>query len=97
MMMHALVKYGPISAGILTYASLHQYSSGIYRKLPNDRRTGAHAILIVGYGQDNRGRKYWVIRNSWGHRWGEHGYFRMSRGDNMCHIETRESYIPQVK
>ena len=42
-----------------------------------------HAVLAVGYGVED-GVPYWLIKNSWGDKWGEHGYFKMELGKNMC-------------
>ena len=47
-----------------------------------------HGVLLVGYGtadptdredQATSGKcsEYWVIRNSWGGDWGEHGFFKL--------------------
>jgi C1A family cysteine protease len=35
---------------------------------------GGHAMLIVGYDLPS---KTWLVRNSWGAKWGEQGYFRV--------------------
>jgi hypothetical protein len=35
---------------------------------------GGHAMLIVGYDLPS---KTWLVRNSWGERWGDKGYFRV--------------------
>jgi hypothetical protein len=44
-----------------------------------------HAVLVVGYGtQDDV--DYWVIKNSWAEEWGEDGYYRLIRGENMCGV-----------
>lgn len=36
-----------------------------------DRLLGGHAVVAIGY---QHARRLLIIRNSWGHRWGDHGY-----------------------
>jgi hypothetical protein len=33
-----------------------------------------HAALLIGYNSN-----YWIVKNSWGDKWGENGYMRISR------------------
>ncbi len=35
---------------------------------------GGHAVLAVGY---NQKEKFFLVRNSWGIKWGQAGYFTM--------------------
>eukprot|EP00439_Symbiodinium_sp_Y106_P077473 s19_g16.t1 len=56
------------------------YDGGIFNGCQKDA-TINHAVLLVGYGQDKKGQKYWLIRNSWGADWGEEGYMRLLRHD----------------
>ena len=44
-----------------------------------------HAVLVVGYGTDG-GKDYWTIKNSWGAKFGEDGYFRLIRGKGKCAV-----------
>jgi len=41
---------------------------------PNEQMVGGHCVVAVGYNDANR---VFMIRNSWGNRWGMKGYFTM--------------------
>uniref|UniRef100_A0A0E0DJL6 Peptidase C1A papain C-terminal domain-containing protein n=1 Tax=Oryza meridionalis TaxID=40149 RepID=A0A0E0DJL6_9ORYZ len=44
--------------------------------------TTSHAMLVVGYGATTNRSKYWIIKNSYGPRWGDNDYLLVMRGVN---------------
>mmetsp|Transcript_17391 Transcript_17391/g.32765 ORF Transcript_17391/g.32765 Transcript_17391/m.32765 type:complete len:678 (+) Transcript_17391:163-2196(+) len=60
-------------------------------------RHTTHSILAVGWGEEERPghgtEKYWLVRNSWGTRWGDQGYAKMRRGHNDAAIETSAPWV----
>jgi cathepsin F len=81
-----LYQNGPLSIA-LDATPFQFYSEGILDKNCNNKYLN-HAVLIVGYGEDANGTKFWVIKNSWGSSWGEHGYVRLIRGKGKCGVNT---------
>jgi len=63
-----------------------KFLGGVFRDTTNATDIN-HDISVVGYGEE-KGEKYWVIRNSWGTYWGEQGFFRLARGTNNLGIEV---------
>lgn len=54
------------------------YSSGVFSNCATNIN---HAVVAVGYTSGS----HWLIRNSWGTRWGESGHMRLKQG-NTCGV-----------
>ncbi|XP_049901976.1 cathepsin K [Epinephelus moara] len=90
----ALFKHGPVSVGIdATLSSFQFYTKGVYYDSNCNKEDINHAVLAVGFGQNTKGKKYWIVKNSWGETWGNKGYIMMARNrDNLCGIANLASF-----
>eukprot|EP00903_Cladosiphon_okamuranus_P020595 g18905.t1 len=79
-----LILNGPLSVA-LDAIGMDYYSGGIDMGEYCEPLEIDHAVLIVGYGEED-GVKFWTIKNSWKYLWGEAGYYRLVRGVNACGI-----------
>jgi len=86
----ALLGKQPISIAIEADQSSFQfYKSGVF-KGPCGQQLD-HGVLLVGSGSD-AGVNYWRVKNSWGASWGDSGFIRIIRDQNMCGLANMASY-----
>jgi len=97
MMKQAVGTLSPISVAIdAGHRSLQFYTGGIYYEPECNAMGINHAVLAVGYGTTFNNIDYWIVKNSWGTGWGDHGYIKMVRNFyNHCGIATMSS-MPMV-
>ncbi|KAL4278752.1 hypothetical protein GQ457_03G003210 [Hibiscus cannabinus] len=89
------VAYQPVSVAIEAGGRDFQlYQSGVFTG--HCGTSLDHGVTAVGYGTEG-GLDYWLVRNSWGHNWGENGYIKMERNiagtsTGKCGIAMMASY-----
>lgn len=88
-LMQAVATVGPVAVYIEATKAFQSYKKGVFFDGKCSSYNSNHAVLAVGYGHDSKGGDYWLIKNSWGTKWGEKGYVRMARNRNHnCGIGT---------
>jgi hypothetical protein len=70
----ALIEYGPLIICMSVYRDLNFYKYGVYKHRWGER-VGGHVLTIVGY---DDGRECWVVKNSWGSKWGNNGWLNLA-------------------
>ena len=92
-LMNSIANIGPISVAIDAEGDFQFYSSGIFESTECSKDSLDHAVLAVGYGISPSGKKYYIIKNSWGADWGMDGYIYFSADiPDMCGIAQVASY-----
>ncbi len=75
----ALIEHGPLVICGWIWRDFNYYRNGVY-KHKWGRLTGGHVITIVGYDDS---KQCWIVKNSWGTKWGEKGWFKLAYDANM--------------
>merc|ERR1712012_578223 len=90
----AVATKGPVSVGICAKSETFQkYTHGVFDdNTCCDWQNLNHAVLIVGYGTDENGKDYWLVKNEWGSKWGDNGYIKIERNKDICGISRFASY-----
>lgn len=84
----AVADVGPIAVSVMATRNLQHYKTGLFIDNTCPRGQRNHGVLVVGYQSD-----YWIIKNSWGTRWGMQGYVHWARNrGNMCGVASDASY-----
>jgi len=86
-----IMKSGPVVAATQVYVDFLTYKGGVYHKGEEVARfSGFTGIKIIGWGvesgsenEPNKGNKYWIIENAWGDDWGDHGFAKVSMGQEL--------------
>ena len=87
-LLQAVAVNGPVAISVAA-SEWSFYDSGVFNSFCGT--TVNHAVTLEGYGTDENGNDYWLVRNSWGEGWGEKGYIRVMREksakDVVCDID----------
>lgn len=87
---------GPVSVMIDAKDFMFKfYKGGVYSSSECSTTDLNHAALVVGYGTQKQG-DYWLIKNSFGEKWGNNGYLKLARNnDNTCGIASH-AIVPTI-
>ena len=78
------IQHGPVAVAV-DASNWSRYESGVFEDCQENLN---HGVLLVGIDVE---KKAWIIKNSWGKRWGEDGFMMLAAG-NTCGITEAASY-----
>lgn len=90
---------GPLTCGMYVTDNFENYKGGIYSEKTQSGSIN-HAISVVGWGKDKAsGVEYWIVRNSWGTRFGLNGFFEIQMYKDNLNIDSSTCYwvVPSEK
>ncbi|MFO7663418.1 MAG: C1 family peptidase [Chloroflexota bacterium] len=76
----AIMQWGPVAVSVYVNDAWYAYGGGIFNACQNFSVN--HSVVIVGWDDnyENSGIGVWIVKNSWGTGWGDHGYIYIPYG-----------------
>ena len=94
--------YGPIGVSVCAGEKFQAYKEGVFESdewwTVDECRTngGNHMVLLVGWNDVNPTQRYWIVKNSWGTKWGQQGYMFMKQGISGIGVDAGYVEDPYV-
>jgi len=86
-LMEALAFKGPVVVSV-DATNFRDYEEGVFDGCNMEDPVINHAVVAVGYGTDDEHGDYFIVRNSWGPKYGLRGYIHVKRdGEATCGVD----------
>ena len=86
-----LLESGPVIAAMRVFEDFSYYRRGVYRHVAGEF-LALHAVAVIGY---NDYDEYWIVKNSWGNRWGNDGFAKIAY--SQCGMDREfPFYAPEI-
>jgi len=89
----AAVYKGPVPTGFYVFEDFYAYTGGVYSHV-SGKKVGGHAVLVVGWDDV---QQCFIVKNSWGPDWGEHGYFRIAYSEMTTDVAFGTDTVSYVE